>query len=858
MSRTRFRGRGTAVAAGAAALALLISGCGGTRVSDEAIQAAAGVGVDAPVSQGPGGVATDTAVPGTVPGDTLSPALADPNVPPVAGAEGKTPQVAPRSGPGADKPVKGKDKVGVAAPSAPAPSAPAPSAGGPDKPVAPSGAVATGPATKSVIKLGVTGTFGGPVGGLVKDTVAGIRVWGQHINDNGGVNGHPVEILVGDDGGDPARFIAIQRQFVEEEGVVAFLYATLGFSPNGNNKYLDSKKIFTFGTEGGLETAYSNPYVMTATPTGFTNADSIIYALSKVAQPQNKKKFAAFACSDFGLCDNFDKRWTEPKNLQATGFELTVRGRPSLTQPDYTSQCLSAKQSASEVVMLALDTASLRRFAGDCARQGFKPIFGTADLLALSSLPSDPNVDGLIVATKMAPWVDTSVPGIAEMTKAFAKYAPGVTPSGGNSNGWILGEFFAAAGANFGDTVTPAEVEAGIYRIKNNNLNGMTYPITMTKGQPVKRQLCYGAVIIKDKRYQRIPGPSLYCQKADDPTAAVTNSSATSSSVAADFAPVSYAAPQRAAITATASNSWLAPVPVPAAIAVPTALPVRAPRSANPATETATATGPATPRSPAAAASCDPARAVGFSHALDAVQAGTAVGPGISYGAALAALGTPLPEPFGAAQGQFLAQSGGAVEQFSDDVPAAIQDSRQQFESVAVYNDYGNAFIDAVADSLDTVATEFGPFIQPGDSSLRQVADVARDAKAANTTCTPQSVPSGDKVVDALALAFAKGQVTKAKAIIAKNNLVTDADRLGQAVFFGGIASTEANTFDEFRTAVAGSFVEGGVSPIDAGRAFQAAATKAVTDGITFEQGAVGFRTVTETYAAYFAEAAGR
>ena len=487
---------------GAVVLGLVLTGCGGTRVSDEDIERAAGIGQVVTVPQGDingalpagrtgtgaGAVATDTgAVPGG-PGTTGMPAAG----------------TAPGTADAGTSTTGGEKGQGAATASKPAPSA-APAA--------------AGPANKPLIKVGAVGTFSGPVGALVKDAVNGMRVWQQWTNAHGGVNGHPVEVLVGDDGGDPGRYLSIQRQFVEQDGVIAFLYGTLGFSPNGNNKYLDSQKIFTFGTEGGLETAYNNAYVLTATPSGYAFADSILLALGDVARPLGKKKFATFTCSDFALCDLFDQRWSDSAALKEVGFELVARGRPSLTQPDYTAQCLAAKNAGAEVLQFALDTASLRRFAGDCARQNYRPIYGTADLLALSTLPSDPNVDGMIVASKMAPWTDISVPGIAEATKAFAQYAPGAPFTGGNANGWILGQFFAAAGANFPDgAVTKADVEAGVYKIRNNNLQGMTFPITMTRGKPMARQVCYGVVVIKDRKYSQTQGTALRCPKSPLPS----------------------------------------------------------------------------------------------------------------------------------------------------------------------------------------------------------------------------------------------------------------------------------------------------------------------------------------------------
>ncbi|MGQ0629723.1 MAG: ABC transporter substrate-binding protein [Sporichthyaceae bacterium] len=478
---------------GVVALVLVVSGCGGTRVDAEEIRRAAGLGLAPatapvrPVAPVQGAVTTST-VPTDEPTKPVTDrraALAPDNLPETAQSRPRrTSDAAPRRS--------------VAASVAPQKSA----------------APATGVLDKSVIKLGVVGTFSGPVGALVKDTATGIRVWAQHTNAGGGVNGHPVEVLVGDDGGDPARFIALQKQFLEQDGVLAFLYSTLGFSPNGNNKYLDSKKIFTFGTDGGLDVAYVNPYVLTPTPVGRTLGDSIMFALSKVALPQGRTNFASFTCSDIGLCDLYDERWTNPEVLKRTGFTLTARGRPSLTQPDYTAQCLAARNAEAEVFMAALDTASLRRVAGDCARQNYRPIFGTVDLLALANLPSDPNVDGLVVASRIVPWVDTRVPGIAELHQAFAQYSPRTVISGGMANGWLLGEFFAAAGKNLPDAPTQADLADGIYSIKNENLNGMTYPITLTRGQPAQRQLCYGVVVIKDRAYSQFPGPSLYCEKS--------------------------------------------------------------------------------------------------------------------------------------------------------------------------------------------------------------------------------------------------------------------------------------------------------------------------------------------------------
>jgi branched-chain amino acid transport system substrate-binding protein len=77
---------------------------------------------------------------------------------------------------------------------------------------------------KAEIVLGTFGTESGPVGANVVTAPVGIRAWLASINARGGLNGHPVRIIFGgDDGGDPARALAITRRLVEDDKVIGLL-----------------------------------------------------------------------------------------------------------------------------------------------------------------------------------------------------------------------------------------------------------------------------------------------------------------------------------------------------------------------------------------------------------------------------------------------------------------------------------------------------------------------------------------------------------------------------------------------------------------------------------------------------------
>ena len=47
------------------------------------------------------------------------------------------------------------------------------------------------------------GVLSGPIGANMKPIADGVRIWVRWINDRGGVNGHPLNLVQGDSGGDP-------------------------------------------------------------------------------------------------------------------------------------------------------------------------------------------------------------------------------------------------------------------------------------------------------------------------------------------------------------------------------------------------------------------------------------------------------------------------------------------------------------------------------------------------------------------------------------------------------------------------------------------------------------------------------
>jgi ABC-type branched-subunit amino acid transport system substrate-binding protein len=332
------------------------------------------------------------------------------------------------------------------------------------------------------------------------------------VNENGGLNGHRVRVIVAEDGSTPAGFQSKAQQLVEEEGVIGFAFTTLGVTAGGNNSYLDSVGVPMFGTEGGSTNAYESPYVLTAIPVGDLFAESSMYGFARAVKERGISKVAALSCSDFSVCETIDRTWANPELQRAAGLQVVYRARPSLTQPDFTGICIDARNAGAEAILNALDSATVNRLVDSCARQGYHPIVGVPDLFGRPELSGDPDNEGLVVTTRQAPWNDMRVPGNVEMKEAFAQFAPGVEVNGSHALAWLSARFLQATASQLpADNPTAKDLMAGLAHLNGTTLGGMTYPLSFTPGQPSPRRTCFGAAVVKDRTFVPAAGEPLEC-----------------------------------------------------------------------------------------------------------------------------------------------------------------------------------------------------------------------------------------------------------------------------------------------------------------------------------------------------------
>ena len=493
---------------------LVVAGCG-TRVSG---QVQAPTTPDVATSAGEALAGSSTAPAAEVPGSSSDPG------PATAGSESTAAVGNPAGGSGL--PVTTRSQSPIAAPSA--------RSGGPASPSSPqaAGQKATTPnppaaeksptektnptlppQVRSRVTVGSVGTFSGPPGAIFGPLLDGVKLWVRYINDRGGMNGHPVDLIVGDDGGDPGRHQSIVREFVERRKVISFLGNPEAIAGASSAQYRTEHRIPTVGSEGTGQYFHTSPVFFPNFSHGFAINQAVGASVASAASAAGKKKMAFITCVEAQICRDGSR--IVPKQLAKHGGNVVYETRGSFTQPDFTAECLNAKSAGAEVFLIYLDVNSVSRLASSCARQGYHPVYSTFTGLASPKLKDDPNMEGAILVDFFAPFFLENTPGRKEFHEALARYAPGVVASPYVMGGWLAGKVLQAGGAELPEPPSNEALLAGLWKLNGDVLPDLTGPLLYRANQPALPTVCWYYFTPKDGKFVSPDGGNRHCTDYD-------------------------------------------------------------------------------------------------------------------------------------------------------------------------------------------------------------------------------------------------------------------------------------------------------------------------------------------------------
>ena len=340
-----------------------------------------------------------------------------------------------------------------------------------------------GAASGSPIVIGNIGSYTGAndENGVGSGQV--VNAWASWVNANGGLNGHPVKVIVKDDAGSPSQALQDANQLVADH--VLAVVGEESIIPTAWTSVLDKAGIPLIG---GLPSDTFNYTDTNAFPVGGSNLAQFAGQFEYM-KSVGLHKFAMLYCAEAPGCATAGAK-SKAVAMVVGGITVSYVGAVAATEPTYTSQCLAMKSAGVQAFQVVSVSEVPIRVAEACAQLGVTPLPVNAATESDAAWLAIPALNNGVLFSPVANYLDSSVPGVAQFLKVGSQYIPGLVknPQFGLAAllGWAAAQVFqtAAKAGNIGPTSTSQELKAALYTVKNFTADGVMSPVTYIEGQP--------------------------------------------------------------------------------------------------------------------------------------------------------------------------------------------------------------------------------------------------------------------------------------------------------------------------------------------------------------------------------------
>ena len=339
------------------------------------------------------------------------------------------------------------------------------SAAQPETTAVDSGAQAVQGVTDTEIRIGAWSPQTGPASswGAVN---RGTKAYFDWINEQGGIHGRKLNLIIRDDAYMPPRTVAAVKELTESAKVFCFAVGVGTATGMAVKDYLDEKKIINIGMASG-SSAWVDPvsrYRFAVYPNYMTESSLLLkYAVHKLG----KKKIAMFYQNDAFGKEGLDGSIRAGAEF---GAEMIVKVSYELSDTDLSSQALKIKASGADTVILWATAKHAATFVKEAAKIAYKPQF-----LATSTL-SDPIMftlageawNGVIIANWM-PMMTDDTQGVKHYREALQKFDPDDPEGNFTMAGFILAEPLVEGLRRAGRDLTTESLIAALESIQGFN-----------------------------------------------------------------------------------------------------------------------------------------------------------------------------------------------------------------------------------------------------------------------------------------------------------------------------------------------------------------------------------------------------
>ena len=273
-------------------------------------------------------------------------------------------------------------------------------------------------ASGAPITVGVECSCSGPFGADLTPAWQVVQAWAKSVNAAGGLNGHPVSLTFKDNGSTPGTALTDAQALISAK-VNAII--DLDILDEVWAKAASTAGIPVIGGNFSSPSYYQDPNWY---PSGQTN-DSITYSVAATAKKAGATNLADFYCAESAQCQESVPLIKTAG--QQVGVPVIYSASIAATAPNYTAQCVAAKQAGVKAIFIGDSLSVIARVASDCSQQGYNPIYVTEGTGFTNQALTAPGLDNSLWSSYPILPYFSDASAVTTMNTALDKYYPGLT-----------------------------------------------------------------------------------------------------------------------------------------------------------------------------------------------------------------------------------------------------------------------------------------------------------------------------------------------------------------------------------------------------------------------------------------------
>jgi branched-chain amino acid transport system substrate-binding protein len=225
--------------------------------------------------------------------------------------------------------------------------------------------------SKNEIVLGSIQDLSGPIAGFGKQVRLGMMLRVDEINEQGGVNGRKIRLIVEDSAYDPKKAVLAAQKLVNQDKIFAMV-GHIGTAQNMAAMPVQFEKhVINFFPVTAAREMYE-PYHRLKYSFAATYFDQMRTAVPKLAKDKGAKKVCTMYQDDeFGL----EVMRGAEAGLKAAGMELAEKTTYKRGATDFSSQIAKLKSSSCDMVVLGTIIRETIGAIGEARKTGYSPTF---------------------------------------------------------------------------------------------------------------------------------------------------------------------------------------------------------------------------------------------------------------------------------------------------------------------------------------------------------------------------------------------------------------------------------------------------------------------------------------------------